>query len=614
MPTVSVNRDQLFQQLGSKFSDDEFQQLCFDFGIELDEVTTASKVANRQDQKVNPEDDYVIYKIDIPANRYDLLCIEGLITALRVFRKQNKNPDFVVEKPKYKIVVKSATGAIRPHVVCAVLRDVSFDKEGYNSFLDLQDKLHFNICRRRSLVSMGTHDLSKVDCSGPLVFDARKPEDIGFVPLTQTKHYDNARDLLDFYRSDPSVKHIKEYTDLIYNSPVYPVILDAKDRVMSLPPIINSDFSKMSQETKDIFIEITAIDENKANIVLNTLVSMFSRYCAKPNHVESVEVVYEDSGRTVVTPDMSCRPMTASVKYLNSISGVNLDPTQILELLDKMMLAGSYDSANHAVTVLVPPTRSDILHPCDVAEDMAIAYGYNNLKKRPLTTVTVGRQQPINQLTDLLRYEIAQAGFTEVLTLGLCSLAENYTMLRRENDGRSVSLSNPATKEFQVCRTSLLPGILKTMRQNRALAISKGVRLFEVSDVVLRDESNPIGAKNRRRVAALYIGPSAGFGVVHGLVDRIMELVEVDPTNEYNEMDKSRCILKHSETQYEIVHGDDPTFMPGQCADVVLISKDADSPKPMAIGTFGILHPEVLKAFNLEYPCSMLEMDLECFL
>ena len=422
MPTVSVNRDRLFEALGRKFTSDEFQLLCFDFGIELDEVTTAAEVSNRQDQKVlSPEDDYVIYKIDIPANRYDLLCIEGLTMALQVFRKERETPKFVVTEPKHRMVVKSATGAIRPFVVCAVLRGVKLDKHAYNSFLDLQDKLHFNICRRRSLVSMGTHDLSKVDHTGDFVYDARKPEDIGFQPLAQDKEFSSARDLLDFYRTDPSVKHIKEYTDLIYDSPVYPVILDSKDRVMSLPPIINSEFSKISQETEDIFIEITAVDENKANIVLNTLVAMFSCYCAKPYHVEGVEVVYEDSGRVIVTPNMESRPMSASIKYLNSITGLSLEPQAICDILQKMMLAGKYDATNHAVIVSVPPTRSDVLHACDVAEDVAIAYGYNNLRKRALTTTTVGRQQPINQLTDLLRYEIAQAGFTEVLTLGLCS-------------------------------------------------------------------------------------------------------------------------------------------------------------------------------------------------
>jgi hypothetical protein len=64
----------------------------------------------------------------------------------------------------------------------------------------------------------------------------------------------------------------------------------------------------------------------------------------------------------------------------------------------------------------------DILHECDVMEDVAIAYGYNNLPIVLPKTNTIGKQQPLNKLTDLLRGELAQAGYIEVLTLGLVSL------------------------------------------------------------------------------------------------------------------------------------------------------------------------------------------------
>ena len=186
----------------------------------------------------------------------------------------------------------------------------------------------------------------------------------------------------------------------------------------------------MSVNTEDVFIEVTAVDENKANIVLNTLLAMFARYCTHPNNIEAVEVEYEDSGRTVITPNMSNRSMVASVKYLNAISGLSLNPSEICDILHKMMLAGTYDEVNHAITVDVPPTRSDVLHPCDVAEDMAIAFGYNNLKKRPLTTTTVGRQQPINQLTDLLRYVTNNVLFSKAFSffsnLQMSTLIESY--------------------------------------------------------------------------------------------------------------------------------------------------------------------------------------------
>lgn len=74
----------------------------------------------------------------------------------------------------------------------------------------------------------------------------------------------------------------------------------------------------------------------------------------------------------------------------------------------------------------------DVLHACDVVEDVGIAYGYNNLTIIPPPTHTVARQQPLNKLTDQLRVEVALTGFTEVLTLALVSIHSScYTDLRR---------------------------------------------------------------------------------------------------------------------------------------------------------------------------------------
>eukprot|EP00954_Amorphochlora_amoebiformis_P024079 1364065-Amorphochlora_amoeboformis.AAC.2 len=100
----------------------------------------------------------VIYKIEIPANRYDLLCIEGLASALRIFLGKDKRTDFKITTPSddkiLKMTVKKETNQIRPFVVCAVLRDIKFDQARYESFIDLQDKLHTNICRQRTLVAI----------------------------------------------------------------------------------------------------------------------------------------------------------------------------------------------------------------------------------------------------------------------------------------------------------------------------------------------------------------------------------------------------------------------------------------------------------------------------
>ena len=154
--------------------------------------------------------------------------------------------------------------------------------------------------------------------------------------------------------------------------------------------------------------------------------------------------------------------------------------------------------------VTVPCTRSDILHAVDIAEDIGIAYGYNNIVKKVPTTCTVGGEQPLNHFGDLLREEIARAGYIEVLTHGLLSTHDNYTALRKEEDGLAVSLSNPANIEYEVIRTTLLPGLLKVLEHNKSASFSGGFKIFEISDVVLKDlehvvTESIVGSKNSRR-------------------------------------------------------------------------------------------------------------------
>lgn len=224
MPTVGVYRDELFQALNKVYTDEEFDVLCFEFGIELDEITSEYQMQQKEQgaKAAKGASKDIIYKIDVPANRYDLLCVEGIARALRIFLEQEKPPVYqkINAPERQQMFVKPATAGIRPFVVSAILRNVTFTKERYNSFIDLQDKLHQNICRRRTYVAIGTHDLDTVE--GPFSYEALPPQDISFIPLSQSKEF-AADELLDFYRTNPEVKHIKPYTDIIYDSPVYPV-------------------------------------------------------------------------------------------------------------------------------------------------------------------------------------------------------------------------------------------------------------------------------------------------------------------------------------------------------------------------------------------------------
>jgi len=623
MPTVTLDRDHLYERLGRTYTQDEFDHLCFEFGVELDDVTSAwqrAKDMGMDDAALVAKglSKSVEYAIDVPANRYDLLCMEGMARALRIFLGDEETPAFEIVEParRLRMVVDSDTcDAIRPFCCCAVLRGVSFeDPRVYKSFIDLQDKLHQNICRRRTLVAIGTHDLATL--SPDFSYSAEPRDAVEFVPLTEETKAWTGRALLDHYKTAPECKHLKPYAPIIYDAPNYPVIRDAKKVVLSMPPIINGRHSRIQPHTKDVFIECTATDETKANVVCNTVVAMFSEYCGF--RVEPVDVEYVKHGKTTrveTTPQLAPRTMTAALKDVRGVVGLGdaeLPPAAACALAEKMQLApATYDAATDEVTVAVPCMRSDILHAVDVAEDIGIAYGYNNIPETLPRTTTTGRPTRLNGFSDLLRDEVARAGYVEVLTHGLCRADEQFDKLRRSASEKAgaVVLSNPASEEFEIVRTSLLVGALKTLQCAKAQSIKEGLKLFEVSDVVKRDETADVGATNIRHLVATYTGATAGFEVIHGLLDRVMAVSAIAPDAAYASNSIKGYAAKTETATYTIEPVDDPTFFPGRCARVLLSRPGQPPRKP--VGTFGVVHPEVLKNFEITYPTSTLELDVE---
>jgi len=625
MPVVSVYQDVLEQALG-KMTEESFEALAFEFGLELDDVTSDYDIACKERGNAAAEglSKRVIYKVDVPANRYDLLCLEGLVRALQVFKGTMQAPLYQLSQKapvaNMRMTVAASTAQIRPFVVCAILRGVEFNQDRYQSFIDLQDKLHQNICRKRTLCAIGTHDLSTL--KPPFTYEALPPKDIRFVPLNQTEEMDGNR-LMEVFSTH---QQLKTYLPIIQNSPVYPVIFDSNRTVLSLPPIINGEHSKIKLETKDVFIEMTATDLTKAQITLNTVVAMFSEYCTKPFAVEPVEVVYADDypGNTfvqpkdkIIYPKLEPRIMESKIDRLKSALSLNmLTGEEVRDLLKRMSVPCELDKKDkNLLRVDVPITRSDIMHECDLVEDIAIAHGYNNLKLEVPMTFAGAAEQPVNRLSDLVRIEMANAGFTEALNWALLSRRENFTKLRREEKPEElwrpvanpheysesllpVSVKDPKTKEFEILRTSLLPGILKTMACNKSQELP--VRIFEVGDVVIQEPTKEVGSRNVRRIAALFSSTKSAFSVLHGALDQLMYSLGAEPEHEHVEGSKRRT--------FKLEPSQDPAFILGMQAHVICCG--------ITLGVIGELHPEVLsnEGFGINLPTSAFEINLEPFL
>ncbi|KAA0159714.1 hypothetical protein FNF28_05774 [Cafeteria roenbergensis] len=608
MPTLSVERDALFERLGHQYTLEDFEKLCFEFGIELDGVveepidgTVASGAGASGAAAAGPVATKTVYKIDIAANRYDLLSIEGLSRALRVFLEKDPAPVYTISAPAsgehLTMTVEPSTALVRPYIVCAVLRGVTFTPASYASFIDLQDKLHQNVCRHRRLVAIGTHDLDSL--TPPFRYTAQPPSEINFVPLTKTRTW-GAAELLEHYETDPSVKHLKDYPQIIKDKPVYPAIYDSKDVLLSMPPIINGEHSKIKLSTRDVLIECTAVDLAKAHIVLNTMVTLFSEYASTP---------------------FSAEQMRARVSEINETASIVVDAPTAATLASRMGLDARTDG-DDAIICRVPPTRSDILHECDVIEDVAVAYGFNNIKPRLPSTPTCAAALPINMLSDKLRAALANMGFWEALTTALISRKECFEAMRLEDDDSAVTLSNPKSEAFQVVRRSLVPGLLKCIAANRALPTSLGLRFFEVSDVVLLDGESDTGARNERRLALAYAGPTAGFEVVQGAMERLMRLLEVPrrwtskasayaagalvPGSTPEEVEAVMNAWGRGGFAYRVEENGTPVLLPGALRKLVLLSNGRERAGDDGIGARRLRHRLTPSpaAFEVSWPGS----------
>jgi len=341
-------------------------------------------------------------------------------------------------------------------------------------------------------------------------------------------------------------------------------------------------------------------------------------YCEDQFSCEPVAVEYEADhpkmgGKTEICATMDPVSMTVDPARIRKSLALEDDITNedLKKYLYRMGIDSEWGSmfSSGELNLQIPVTRTDVMHECDIVEDVAIAFGYDKIcDKATFPNVQcLSSQQPVNRLTDLLRVEFATAGWCEGMTFGLVAMDENYKHLKRAISEKNpdnvheyhhnlapVILHAPKTKEFEIVRSSLLPGLLKTLYCNRGNAMP--IKMFEVTDVVFRDSREETGARNYRRAAAVYMGQTAGFECVHGLVDHVM--TKLNCAHETKP-------IKGRKT-YKLVDCKDPAFFDGFHASI-----EVDGLK---IGVVGILHPDVLGAYDLPAPVSALEMNVECFL
>ncbi|MHA1410192.1 MAG: phenylalanine--tRNA ligase subunit beta, partial [Candidatus Odinarchaeia archaeon] len=390
MPTIEINADELTDILGEKIEIEKLEDHIRQIGLDVEGHT-----------------DNVI-KAEYNPNRPDYSTIEGVARQLKGYLEiETGLPKFKVEKSKLSLTVESSVKEVRPYIVCGVIRNVSFDDEKIQRLMKVQEDLHWLVGRNRLKAAIGVHDLKNI--KPPFRYLAVKPEEISFVPLNETRKM-NLKEILE--------NHPKgiEYADLVRKHEKYPIILDKNNEVLSFPPIINGVLTQVNEETKDLFLDITGTTETNIIMALNILSTVFYDQGSK---IESVKVIYPD--KEIITPNLE--PSTVSILKNNVVKTLGLELTgeAIVNLLSKARFGASAkkQDGKEIIEVQIPSYRFDILHEIDIIEEIAIGYGYENIKPTHNYSMTVAQPLIKNKILEKMRQVLVGLQFLEVVNFTL---------------------------------------------------------------------------------------------------------------------------------------------------------------------------------------------------
>jgi phenylalanyl-tRNA synthetase beta chain len=514
-----------------------------------------------------------VMRLDLLADRPDLFDVGGLARALRgTLGIESGLPKYDVKPSGITVTVDKAVlekSSCRPFIACAVMALPPVDETSLVAIMKLQENLHWGVGRDRKLASIGVYDLSTI--SGPIVYRTMDPDKEPFIPLGMPGKKMTGRQILESHPKGMA------YAELLANHKRYPVLVDSKGQVLSMPPIINSEETKLKLGTTRAFIDVTGISQAAVTKSLDTLVCSLAEIGGK---IETVTIRDAD-GNQRVTPDLMPRSTEVDLAEAKRWLGLPLDDQSLGGALRKMRFdLAPTKSGGGRFSVSYPAYRTDIRHMVDLFEDVAIGYGYANIEPRLVRSMTIGTPRPEETLSDRVRQVLIGLGFSEIMSLPLTTEEHQFERLRLLTPDRYPQVANPKLKAYNVVRTHLMGGLFEALRENRRRPMPQ--RLFEIDNVVELDDAAETGAAEERRVALVEIGRESGYATARSVMDALLR--ELGWQAEYKAID----------------HG---TFVEGRAATFSIDGKP--------VGILGEVHPEVLSNFGLTYPVALTELTLQ---
>lgn len=547
MPVVTLDAKDLCQLIGKEFDAEFLSERMPMMGGDLDKL------------------DGDAITIEWFPDRPDLLTSEGTARAMGAFLDVTPGlPTYDVAPAQTELHVDASVQEVRPHAALCFVRGVPFDAAYLQQVIDAQEKLTLAPGRKRKKIAIGIHDASGLE--GPFTYTVVGPDDKPFEPLA----WDGVLTPAQIMEKHPKGQ---EYGHLLPEGK-FPVFLDAAGEVLSLPPVINAARTTVTQDTRDLLLDVTGLEPAS---VRQTIALLASGFADRGGRIEAVTI--HDASGTWTCPDLSTSEHVLDVSEVQHWLGIPLDADAMAACLERMgHQAEGYDNK---VLVQSPAWRFDILHPVDIMEDIAIGHGFENFPGELPRRITFGGDLDHQKTEDDLRTLMLGHGYFEARTLTLSNDADQWTKWgANPADHSPVRVANSALEDQTLLRTWLVPSLLGTLAANRHRPLPQ--RVFEIGYAIDPD-MEPAGTppRNRLRFAAVEQAAKTGFSDVKGLVEAVARDAGLD---------------------VELAPGSAPGFIAGREGNILHKGKP--------IGHFGELHPDTIVAFGLGAATVAVEIDL----
>jgi len=541
MPTITVNRKVFEHLAGKKLPDEKLKDRISYLGTDLDEVT---------------KDEITV---EIFPNRPDMLSVQGFARAFSSFIGAKKGLRKYDVKPSgEEVVIDKSLKDVRPYTACAIVRGIKYDDEKIKEVIQIQEKLHVTYGRNRRKVAIGIYPYEKIKT--PITFTAKKPEDIVFRPLEHPKEI-NARQILEQHQTG------KDYGHLLNGLKMFPVFYDANGEVLSMPPIVNSHKTgKINEKTTDVFIECSGFDFDVLKKCLNIIVCAIADMGGK---IYSMKLKYPD--KTYTTPDLKPRTMKVDIPYINKWLGLDLKEKDVKGCLERMGYGYSAGKAQ------IPAYRADILHQCDLAEDVAIAYGYDNCTPIIPNVATIGQEDPFESFKNKVAGILVGLGLLEVNTY---NLTNKDTQCRKMNTKMElIHLANSLSAEYDVLRAWVTPSLMDILSQNKHHDYPQ--KLFGFGTIFKKNTKFETNIEENDRLSVVLCHDKADFTEIKQLFDYLMRQLDIE---------------------YSMKETEHTSFIAGRVARAAVKGKN--------VAYLGEISPVVLENFGVEMPVGVLELNI----